>query len=49
MVIKNKEIVALVAEQTQYFLENASQDKKIDVYKRIQKFQKAHKRSEVDD
>jgi len=40
MVIHDKEIVALVAEQTKYFLENAPIEKKIDVLKRLQKAQK---------
>jgi len=40
MTIKDPEIVALVKEQTQYFLEDAPIEKKIDVLKRIQKRQK---------
>jgi hypothetical protein len=46
MVIKNKELVALVVEQTQCFDDNAPQEKKIDVFKRIQKIQKSRKKSE---
>jgi len=40
MVIKDEQIVALVAEQTKLFLECAPVDKKIDVLKRIVKRQK---------
>ena len=40
MVIHDPEIVALVAEQSQYFLEDAPLEKKVDVLKRIQKRQK---------
>jgi molybdopterin/thiamine biosynthesis adenylyltransferase len=39
MVIHDKKIVELVAEQTQYFLEDAPIEKKVDVLKRIQKRQ----------
>ena len=40
MTIHDEEIVALVKEQTQYFLEDAPIEKKMDVLKRIQKRQK---------
>ena len=40
MTIKDEQIVALVKEQTQYFLDGASVDKKVDVLKRIVKRQK---------
>ena len=40
MTIKDPEIVALVEEQTNLFLEDASLEKKQDVLKRIQKRQK---------
>jgi hypothetical protein len=35
MTIHDKELEALVAEQTQYFIENAPLEKKTDVLKRI--------------
>lgn len=38
--IKDPEILALVDEQRQYFLEDAPIEKKIDVLKRLQKRQK---------
>jgi hypothetical protein len=40
MVIHDKEIVALVEEQRQYYIEDAPIEKKIDVQKRIEKRQK---------
>lgn len=40
MTIKDPEIVALVEEQTKYFLEDAPLEKKMDVLKRLQKRQK---------
>lgn len=40
MVIKDEQMVALVKEQAQYFLEEAPLDKKVDVLKRIVKRQK---------
>ena len=40
MTIKDPEIVALVEEQTKYFIEGAPLEKKVDVLKRIQKRQK---------
>jgi hypothetical protein len=40
MPIKDEQIVALVKEQTQYFLEGAPVEKKVDVLKRIVKRQK---------
>lgn len=40
MVIKDEKIVALVNEQTDYFLNNGSEEQKIDVLKRIVKRQK---------
>ena len=49
MVIHDKEIVELVAEQSQYFLEDAPVEKKIDVLKRIQKRQKKLMKSKEND
>jgi hypothetical protein len=43
MVIHNKELVKLVEEQRTYFNEDAPEDKKIDVAKRIEKLQKERK------
>ena len=48
MAIQDKEIVELVAEQMQYFIDDAPLEKKIDVYKRIIKRQKKLLKSKDD-
>lgn len=48
MPIQDPEINALVKEQTQYFLEDAPLEKKVDVLKRIQKRQKKLMKSKDD-
>lgn len=48
MPIKDKEIVALVDEQTKLFLDGAPVDKKVDVLKRIVKRQKQLMRNKDD-
>jgi len=43
MVIRNPEMVKLVEEQRKYFIEDASDELKIDIQKRIEKLQASRK------